>query len=305
MDTKRPLAFSRLILGLAASASALAVPRPVRADMLSGGLLGALFSGEPFTGPRLIDFLFFGAVIFVILRLIANRRPPADQDQGQAPERPDQTLRDNRDAPRSGPTRSEPPSPTRRSEPSPPPNRPEAGERRPPDMYQSARAAWDYLRSDGPSREQPAREASPADPAGPAGPVGPPPSGSPEEVFLAGAKAVYPRVLVSFDERDFVDLAPFVAPALLEDLKRRSAGKPSAGATQVLLLEAVLLGLDETGNPSTAEVRYTATVRPGGSPRNETRREIWSFSRDTASVGASWLLSAVRPDTPGEPTSLE
>lgn len=229
-------------------------PEAARADMLSGGLLGSVFRGDAFTGPRLIDLVVIGLLLFAVLRLVVGRTKGTGTGQpGQA------GPADRQDTP---PGEGPPPV--------------EAPQDR-PNVYSNAQAAWDRLKSRPAPGEQPAGAATRA--------VG----ATPDEQFLAGAKLAYTRILASLAEGDFDDLASFVTPAFLERLKATSR----APLPDILLVEATLAGRSEDGGRAVMTVDYQALVREPEAPHNTDRRERWRFIRDNASPEANWLLDGM------------
>ncbi len=248
-----------------AAALLLALPQAAWADLLSGGFLGTLLRGDAFTGPRLVDLGVLGLVVYVAFRLLAGRSQKADE-------------------PRS-PTQPAVPRPQSRpldiSEDDPP--RPASpGKPGKPDMYSTAQATWDYLKS----RDAPSQGTATAQPA--SGPAG----GSPQEEFLAGAKLAYGRILDGMTSRDFTDLAQFTTPDFLAQLKNRLPEAP-AGRLEILLVDASLVGEREERGRTVMEVEYKALVREPGATQNSERRERWRFSRDAADGKANWLLEGM------------
>lgn len=228
-------------------------PATARADMLSGGLLGSLFRGEDFTGPRLIDLAVLGLVIFALLRLLAGRSKTPDQEQPQPPQRYE-------------PDPDEPAVP-----PFPPTDK--------PTMYTNAQAAWEALKS---------RPADPRAAAGPAVSAG----ASPDDEFLAGAKLAYGRITASLAARDFADLVPFTTPDFLAQLKNSLPGHP-ADHPDILLVEATLAGRREEHGHTIMDVDYKVLVHEPEAPHNTDRLERWRFTRDNTTPGANWLLDGM------------
>lgn len=228
-------------------------PAMARADMLSGGLLGSIFRGDDFTGPRLLDLAVIGLGIFVLLRLIVGRQKNASQNPPYVPPQPD-------------PTRDDAPPPLES-----PPGK--------PNMYTNAQAAWASLQSR-PEKNRPtvASDSSAA-----------PTGGTPDEEFLAGAKMAYSRIYGSLTARDFDDLTQFVAPELLTQLQNRLPDA-ARGRPDILLIEAALAGRREENNHTIMEVDFNVLVHEAEAPHNTDRNERWSFSRDNSTAGAPWLL---------------
>jgi predicted lipid-binding transport protein (Tim44 family) len=231
-------------------------PATARADMLSGGLLGSLFRGDDFTGPRVLDLAVIGLGIFVLLRLIVGRsKGPGQNQPPQTPPKPDPSFDDAAPPLESTPGK--------------------------PNMYTNAQAAWASLKSP-PAKTKPASDtASPAS--------APETAGTPEEEFLAGAKMAYSRIVGSLTARDFSDLAQFVAPELLTQLQNRLPDI-ALGRPDILLIEATLAGQHDENGHTLMDVDYNVLIHEPDAPHNTDRRERWRFSRDNATPGAPWLL---------------
>lgn len=266
-------------LALSALPAAMLLPTATaRAGMLDGGLLGTLFRGDTFTGPRLIDVVVLGCLVFLVLRLVSGRTANTTR-QGQ-PRQPD----DQPDQPQYRPEPPERrPEPTaRESEPTPP-----RAPQNKPDMYSSAEAMWAALKS-------PKPKGSPTTPTpGAAQTYDVPPAGTaPDEEFLAGAKMAYGRILSAMAERDLDDLAQFTTPECLARLKNSLPASP-AGRLDVLLVDASLAASREENGHTVNEVDYKALVREPGSPENTERRDRWRFTQDNTAPGAHWLLDSL------------
>ncbi|WP_300154863.1 hypothetical protein [Solidesulfovibrio sp.] len=250
----------RLFPAAAAGTAAWLLPLPARADLLSGGLLGSVLRGDEFTGPRVLDLVVLGLGIFLVLRLILGRQRPGKSG----------------DAGPSGPSDREPTPHDRDDDP----GRPQ--EPRPkPDMYTNAAAMWSYLQS------KPAGEAAP----GP-GSAAPPAAPGSDAEFLAGAKLAYPRIRFSMAKRDFDDLAGFVTPAFLDELRRRLTGSPPP-EPDILLVEARIAEKRQENGHTIMVVDYEALIHEMNAPHNIDRFERWTFDRDDATPGANWLLAAM------------
>ncbi|WP_144004946.1 Tim44 domain-containing protein [Solidesulfovibrio fructosivorans] len=239
----------------AACLGVVAAPGAALADPLTGGVLGSVLRGDEFTGPRVLDLVVVGLVIFLVLRLLLGRSRRSGQDQ-------------SRPYDRSGPT--EPYDGT----PPPAPPRPKR------DMYTNAQATWDALRST-PSSKTASQSA------------GQPSAGAtPDEEFLAGAKMAYGRILADIAKRDFDDLAGFTTPDFLANLKNSLPLSPPP-APDVLLVEATLAEHREQGSQTVMVVDYKVLIHEKDAPHNTDRFDRWRFVRDNATPGANWLLDAM------------
>lgn len=257
---------------LCAAIPAWLCPRSAQADLLTGGLLGSALRGDAFTGPRLVDLLLVGLLIFLVLRLILGRQKPGG---GQGPQGFDQSM-DNtppvRPMPPERPARPEPPAPDDHFPP-------QGAQRAKPDMYSNAQAIWDSLKTP-PGKNGPATQPGQPAPGRPS---------SPDEEFLAGAKLAYGRITTALANRDFDDLANFVAPQFLAQLKNSLPLSPPP-APEVLLVEASIADKRQEGGRTVIEVEYKALVHEKDAPHNTDRFERWRFARDEGKPGANWLL---------------
>ena len=63
-------------------ASPVATPGGMLGGLVTGGLIGSLFFGGAFTGPRLVDLLVFGGLVFLLMRYLRSRRVATEGLQG-------------------------------------------------------------------------------------------------------------------------------------------------------------------------------------------------------------------------------
>lgn len=114
--------------------------------------------------------------------------------------------------------------------------------------------------------------------------------------FMRGAKAAYARILQAYDDRDFNDLAQFATPDAVEEFRRQAAGKPEKGRTDILLLEARMMGVREEAGETIASVVFEALLRDD--PRQDAPRqvrEVWHFAKPSSSPKATWKLTGREP----------
>ena len=263
----RPL-WRRFVPAVPACAGLVALrPAPALADMLTGGLLGSVFRGDEFTGPRVIDIVALGVLIFLLLRLVLGRSKKG----------PQQPFPSERPGPDTPPDISRgTPSETSRDAPSSHPARPPQK----PDMYTNAQATWDALRS------------KPSDTPAPRPSGQPPAAASPDEEFLAGAKMAYSRIRGAVAQRDFDDLASFTTPQYLANLKNSLPLSPPP-EPDILLVEASLVERREEDSRTVMIVDYSILIHEQDAPHNIDRFERWTFVRDNAAPGANWLLDGM------------
>ncbi|NMC50621.1 MAG: TIM44-like domain-containing protein [Desulfovibrio sp.] len=256
--------------------------------MFGGGLISALFFGEPFTGPRLADIAVIGLVMFALFWLVAGRRASrTGPDKSGLPRPPVATPPSPRPDPESEPRGS-----SAGDRPSADPAGNGGASDREPSLarvYQAAEAAWGGLRST-PASGRPAPDGSR------------PAFQNQDEEFLAGAKAAYARIREAMEKGDTAGVAPLVAPEFLEELgrlARRRFGEPGGPASQVLLIEAGIADRRSQGNIALVDTLFEVLAKKSGQSEDDRTREIWTFARDASLPGSMWRLSGIRPGPEG------
>jgi len=112
---------------------------------------------------------------------------------------------------------------------------------------------------------------------------------------MKGAKAVYARLQDSWDRRDMEDIREFTSPEVWEEIKRQAEEAPHASRTEILLVDARLLEVSKTDGETVASVFFDVLMRetPEQAEPNQAR-EVWHFSLDEKTAGASWILEGIQ-----------
>lgn len=146
-------------------------------------------------------------------------------------------------------------------------------------MRRENSAGWDTLRGDGGA--QPA--AAPLDL----------PSGFDADEFLRGAKMAYTRLQNSWDKRDLNDISQFVTSSVLDELRKQMASDATPSSTEILLVNAQLLGAANEGNEQRAQVFFDVLLREDPQQQAPTSvREVWHFVRPLSD--GSWKLDGIQ-----------
>lgn len=119
------------------------------------------------------------------------------------------------------------------------------------------------------------------------------PEGFDVEDFLRGAKMAYTRMQASWDKRDLDDIANFATDAVLEELRAQKAADPTPSQTQIVLINASLISVEEFGGNDRAQVYFDVLMRDDpnqAQPANA--REIWHFIRKHET--GSWKLDGIQ-----------
>lgn len=146
--------------------------------------------------------------------------------------------------------------------------------------YSDAGSAWDNLRSE---RVQPEVQHDNSDI----------PASFDTEEFLAGAKKLYVRMQESWDLRDMEDIKQFTSPLLYKEIEEQYKEDPNPSKTQLLLVNARVLGVQEEGDFEQVAVLFDVLMKEQENENNEQVKEIWNFSRDKVRSG-SWFLDGIQ-----------
>ncbi|CAK7050142.1 MAG: hypothetical protein DESF_02106 [Desulfovibrio sp.] len=126
-----------------------------------------------------------------------------------------------------------------------------------------------------------------------AGPNIPMPEGFDVDEFLRGAKMAYTRLQNSWDKRDMDDISQFTSSAVQHAVREQMDADPNPSNTEILLVNAQLLGVENEGNEQFAQVFFDVLMRE--SPDQQapsTVREVWHFMRPVQ--GGSWKLDGIQ-----------
>lgn len=114
-----------------------------------------------------------------------------------------------------------------------------------------------------------------------------------QEEFLRGAKMAYTRMQKSWDNRDLADIAHFATPAVMRELQAQAAQDPGPSRTDLLQVNAELVGVEPEGDNLRAQVLFDVLMRDGPSQANpENVREIWHFLR--IGKNGNWKLDGIQ-----------
>ncbi|MBE0593114.1 MAG: Tim44 domain-containing protein, partial [Gemmatimonadales bacterium] len=112
--------------------------------------------------------------------------------------------------------------------------------------------------------------------------------------FVHQAKVQFIRLQAVFDARDLKDLREFTSPEVFAELKLQieQAGG-AAQRTDVVQLDAELLGIETTPTEYIASVRYTGMMREEAGQAAEPFEEIWNLAKPAQGAGG-WILAGIQ-----------
>jgi predicted lipid-binding transport protein (Tim44 family) len=113
------------------------------------------------------------------------------------------------------------------------------------------------------------------------------------ETFLRHAKVHFTRLQAAWDERNLADIREFTTPEMFAELKvDLDARGAEPNQTDVVQLNAELLGLEDRGDEYLASVRFSGLIRESAGASAEPFTETWVLSK-AARKNEGWLLAGI------------
>jgi predicted lipid-binding transport protein (Tim44 family) len=124
------------------------------------------------------------------------------------------------------------------------------------------------------------------------------PSGFDTEGFLAAAKANFVTLQVAWDKSDIPALRAMMTDSMLDEIQSQLAERelhPTANPnrTDVVMLEARLLGIEETSVEYLASVEFSGMIREEPSAGPSPFREVWNMTKPL-NGSRGWLVAGVQ-----------
>ena len=112
--------------------------------------------------------------------------------------------------------------------------------------------------------------------------------------FLRHAKTNFLRMQAAWDKGDAQDIREFTTPEMFAELKMQLTERgASANHTDVVTLEAELMGIETVGDEHLASVRFNGMVKEDEHAPVEAFNEIWVLSKPMNGDGG-WLLAGIQ-----------
>lgn len=120
------------------------------------------------------------------------------------------------------------------------------------------------------------------------------PEGFDSDGFVRNAKVYFVRLQAAFDAGNTDDLREFTSPEMFAELKLEIDERNGApNQTDVVKLEAGLLGVEAGPSEHMASVRFTGMLRERADAAAEPFDEVWNFTR-AADGKTGWVLSGIQ-----------
>ena len=109
--------------------------------------------------------------------------------------------------------------------------------------------------------------------------------------FLANAKARFIEIQAVWDSGDLDKLREFMTDDLVAEIKPEILARKEPSRTEVVLLNAELLGIEAVSGGHLASVRYSGMLREDDAPEAFRFEEVWNLYKED---GAGWLLAGIQ-----------
>jgi predicted lipid-binding transport protein (Tim44 family) len=124
------------------------------------------------------------------------------------------------------------------------------------------------------------------------------PVGFDADGFLSASKTNFMALQAAWDQADVPRLRAMMTDEMLAQIKtqlaEREHEKPgSINVTDVVMLEARLLGIEESEHDHMASVEFSGLIREDPSAGPSPFREVWNITRQKAGTGG-WLVAGVQ-----------
>jgi predicted lipid-binding transport protein (Tim44 family) len=114
------------------------------------------------------------------------------------------------------------------------------------------------------------------------------------EGFLRHAKLNFIRLQAAWDRADVNDIREFTAPELFAEMKMQLQERgASPNHTDVVSIDAEMLGIETIGDEYLASVKFHGTIKEAENTPAEPFAEIWNLAKPVSGNGG-WLLAGIQ-----------
>jgi len=108
--------------------------------------------------------------------------------------------------------------------------------------------------------------------------------------FLTAAKANYVKLQQAWDSGDLAELSEFTSNDMFITLTHELRTRGSQSKTEVVTLDAELLGIESTADEHIASVKFDGTLKVDGEA--ERVSEVWNLAKPVR--GGGWVLAGIQ-----------
>ncbi|HJV83505.1 Tim44 domain-containing protein [Noviherbaspirillum sp.] len=112
--------------------------------------------------------------------------------------------------------------------------------------------------------------------------------------FLRHAKTYFIRLQAAWDKADINDIREFTTPEMFAELRLQLQERgASPNHTDVVSLEAELLGMERTGDEYMASVKFSGMIKEADNAPAEPFAEIWNLTKPVSGQGG-WVMAGIQ-----------
>jgi len=112
--------------------------------------------------------------------------------------------------------------------------------------------------------------------------------------FVRNAKVHFIRLQAASDEKNLADIREFTTPEVFAEIKMQlDEEKGAINKTDVVNLDAVLLGIETGPMEYLASVRFSGSMRENNQAEATPFEEVWNLSKPAEGRGG-WLLAGIQ-----------
>ena len=112
--------------------------------------------------------------------------------------------------------------------------------------------------------------------------------------FLRAAKSYFIRMQAAWDKADINDIHEFTTPEMFAEIRLQLQERGAApNVTDVVSLDAELLGIETLGDEYMASVKFSGKIREKESAEPESFEEVWNLTRPVSRKNG-WVLAGIQ-----------
>lgn len=112
--------------------------------------------------------------------------------------------------------------------------------------------------------------------------------------FIRNAKTYFIRLQAAWDRADINDIREFTTPEMFAELRMQIQERgASPNHTDVMSLEAELMGIETISNEYLASVKFTGMIKEDENASAEPFSEVWNLSKPVSGQGG-WALAGIQ-----------
>jgi predicted lipid-binding transport protein (Tim44 family) len=112
--------------------------------------------------------------------------------------------------------------------------------------------------------------------------------------FLRVAKSNFIRLQAAWDKGDVADIREFTTPEVFAELKMQITERGGqADFTDVVSIDAELLGIETSGSEYLASVKFAGMIKPAPDALAEPFNEVWNLSKPVSGA-PGWMLAGIQ-----------